>query len=193
MRALKLGAATLVLVVVAVPACVDSASAPVGPESGPATRAPAAPLLQDIPPDVGVSQGFHVTLLSGLSSFPDDVAATFRIKLDGRATTVAHARDASLVIFLEATFAEGGSNGWHTHPSPGMFAVRSGRVGLINANDCVVRIYEAGQAFMDPGQGNVHVAFNALPEGEGESVIVGGFLGVPPGEPVSTPAPDPGC
>ena len=188
----KLGAATLLLLV-SVSGCQDSAATPVDPEVASPTPVAAASLSQAIPLNIGERQGFEVRPLSGRSTFPDDIAATLRIKLDGRATTVAQVPDLSQVIFLEATFAEGGSNGWHTHPGPGMFAVRSGRVGLINANDCVVRIYEAGQAFMDPSGGNVHVAFNALPAGEGESVIVGGFIGVPPGEPVSTPAPDPGC
>jgi len=192
MRTFTFGAVMLLLTV-AVSGCGDSVSATVGPDLESASPTTAASLSQAIPTGIGERQGFTVTPLSPMSEFPDQVAATLRIKLDGRRTAVAQVPDASRVIFLQATFEEGGSNGWHTHPGPGMFSIRTGRLGLINANDCVVRIYEAGQAFVDPSGGNVHVAYNALPPGEGETVIVGGFFGVPPGEPVSTPAPDPGC
>jgi len=190
MRSLKAGTAALLLIV-PVSGCKDSAADPAGPEL--ANRVAAASLSQAIPPNIGERQGFDVMPLAPRSTFPDQVDATFRIKLDGRATNVAHVRDPSDVVFVQGTFAEGGSAGWHTHPGPGIIAVRSGVLGIINANDCVLRLYEAGQALMDPGQGNVHVGFNALEEGEGETVIIVAFLDVPPGEAVSTPAPDPGC
>ncbi len=48
----------------------------------------------------------------------------------------------------------------------------------MNASDCVPRVYEAGEAFVDPGQGNVHVGFNAS---AGETVVYATFLGVPAG------------
>jgi hypothetical protein len=63
----------------------------------------------------------------------------------------------------------------------------------IEETDCVLRTYGPGQVTFHRGQGIRDVGFNALGEGEGETRIVGFFIGVPPGEPVSTPAPDPGC
>jgi hypothetical protein len=45
-------------------------------------------------------------------------------------------------------------------------------------------------AFVDPGQGNVHVGFN---ETAGETVIYATFLDVPRGQPATIAADDPGC
>jgi hypothetical protein len=192
MRTLKLGAAALLLLV-PISGCRDSASSPVSPEKAPMSQAAATSLSPAALQNIDERQNFEVVPLAGRSGFPDAVDMTFRIKLDGKSTNVAHVRDPSDVVFVQATFGEGGSAGWHTHPGPGIIAVRTGRLGIINASDCVLRIYEAGQALIDPGQGNIHVGFNALSEGEGETVLVVAFLDVPPGEPVSTPAPNPGC
>jgi hypothetical protein len=47
----------------------------------------------------------------------------------------------------------------------------------VYADDCVERPYATGTAFVDPGFGNVHYAFNPT---AGETIIVATFLGVPP-------------
>jgi hypothetical protein len=57
-----------------------------------------------------------------------------------------------------------------------MVAVTQGELVFVYADDCVKRPYPAGTAFIDPGFGSVHYAFN--PTG-GETVIVATFLGVP--------------
>ena len=158
-----------------------------------AVGAPDAALLHD----VGTPGGFAIEPLAR-AAFPDAIAASFRIKLDGRATNmvhgratnVVHVRDPSDVLMVKLTFQEGGSVGWHTHPGPAIVAVQSGTVGIINASDCVLRHYAAGMAFIDPGQGNVHVGFNAA---AGETVAFVMFLDVPSGQGPTIPADDPGC
>lgn len=132
--------------------------------------------------------GFTVEPLAR-GDFPDDIDATFRIKLNG-ATNVVHVNEPSDALVARITFQPGGSVGWHTHHGPVIVTVASGALSIINASDCVRRIYAAGKAFVDPGQGNVHVGFN---DTEGQTVIYATFLDVPRGQPATIPADDPGC
>jgi hypothetical protein len=73
---------------------------------------------------------------------------------------------------------------WHSHPGLVMVAVTKGDLVFVYGDDCVQRRYPAGTAFVDPGFGNVHYAFN--PTG-GELVIVATFLGVPATGPLTIP------
>lgn len=132
--------------------------------------------------------GFRVEPLAR-GGFPDEVAVMFRIKR-GRATQVVNVKDPSDVLTARITFEPGGSVGWHTHPGPAIVTVAAGALTIINANDCVPRIYSAGQAFIDPGQGNVHIGYNAT---GGQTVVYATFLDVPQGAPATIPADDPGC
>ncbi|MEX2156315.1 MAG: hypothetical protein WD773_05695 [Gemmatimonadales bacterium] len=138
--------------------------------------------------NVAVPGGFTVQPLAR-GDFPDDVDVTFRIKLD-RATRVVQVRDPSDALVARVAFQPGGSVGWHTHHGPVIVTVASGALSIINASDCVRRVYAAGKAFVDPGQGNVHVGFN---ETAGETVIYATFLDVPRGLAATIPADDPGC
>ncbi len=127
-------------------------------------------------PDPSTPGGVAVSLL-GRGTFVDDIAGHLRIK-QNRGTKVVNVRDASDMLQVRLAFAPGGSVGWHTHPGPALVTVASGFLTVVNASDCVPRVYEAGDAFVDPGQGNVHVGFNAS---AGETVVYATFLGVPPG------------
>lgn len=138
--------------------------------------------------NVAVPGGFTVQSLAR-GDFPDDVEVKFKIKLEN-ATTVALVTDPSDALVARITFQPGGSVGWHTHHGPVIVTVASGALSIINASDCVHRVYTAGKAFVDPGQGNVHVGFN---ETAGETVIYATFLDVPRGQPATIPADDPGC
>jgi hypothetical protein len=135
-----------------------------------------------------VPGGFTVQPLAR-GNFPDDIDVTFRIKLD-RATNVVHVQEPSDALVAKITFQPGGSVGWHTHHGPVIVTVASGALSIINASDCVRRVYAAGKAFVDPGQGNVHVGFN---DTAGETVIYATFLDVPAGQPATIPADNPGC
>jgi len=123
------------------------------------------------------------------SGFPDNIDATFRIKLS-TATNVVHVTELSDVVVAKVTILPGGSLGWHTHHGPAIASVASGELSIINATDCVKRGYPAGKAFVDPGQGNVHIGFN---EGTTAAVVFVTFLDVPAGQGATIPAQDPGC
>lgn len=128
---------------------------------------------------------FCVTeVLAGPATFTDNVSANFQVRYDrGRALNSNLPRDASNLIMIEATWEPEGSSGWHTHPGPTVISVVEGAVTVTNANDCVPRTYRKGEAFLDPGQGNIHIATNASDEDEAKAVAT--FFGVPDGKPAT--------
>lgn len=129
-------------------------------------------------PDVSV--GFHPEVLAGHARFPDAVAARFRLRYDeGRAIVSNLPRDASTVVFAKVTWDPEGTSGWHTHPGPVVVSVVAGELELVNARDCVARRYGPGEAFVDPGQGNVHIATNTSTTDQ--AVAYATFFGVPAG------------
>jgi hypothetical protein len=68
--------------------------------------------------------------------------------------------------------------------------VASGVLTIINKSDCKTRRYAAQQAFVDPGQGNIHIGFNAS---EVETIVYVTFLGVPAGQSPTIAAEEPEC
>ncbi len=115
-------------------------------------------------------------------TFPDDVAVQVRDRPDHRSTEVINLRDASHIAVVEITIQPGAAFPWHTHPGPVLAAVAEGDEDgafiYIYADDCVERPYEVGEAFVDPGGDNVHMAYN--PSDTEETVVIATFLGVPP-------------
>jgi len=122
-------------------------------------------------------------------AFIDDLVATFRIKLD-QATNVVHVADPSDMIHAKITWQPGAATAWHTHPGPVLVSVVSGAVTYVEASGCQSHIYGVGQAFIDPGQGHVHIGRN---DTSGETVAYATFLQVPTGQGPTIPATDPGC
>lgn len=110
-------------------------------------------------------------------AFTDDVAVQVRVKPAGRATEVVNIRDASNIAVVKFTVQPGVRFPWHSHPGLVMVSVTQGELIFVYADDCVQRPYPTGTAFVDPGFGNVHYAFNPT---AGETIIVATFLGVPP-------------
>ena len=108
--------------------------------------------------------------------FTDDVSIQVRLKPSGRSRAVVNIDEASRMAVVKFTIQPGVRFPWHSHPGLVMVAVTQGELVFVYGDDCVQRRYPAGTAFVDPGFGNVHYAFN--PTG-GELVIVATFLGVP--------------
>jgi quercetin dioxygenase-like cupin family protein len=135
------------------------------------------------------SVGFGVTkMLAGPAMFTGDVSASFKVRYDqGRTLTANLPRGASNTMTVEVTWQADGTSGWHTHPGPVIVNVTEGQVIVTNANDCRPRTYGPGQAFVDPGQGNVHIASNA--SGTDQAKAVATFFGVPAGSPATIMAP----
>lgn len=105
--------------------------------------------------------GPHLETLAR-GTFTDQVDAQIKLKLDGRQTRVMNVRDASDIVIVEITVPDGAQFPWHTHPGPVLVAVNGpGTFTYVNADDCVLRHYGPGEAFVDPGQGHVHTGFNA--------------------------------
>jgi quercetin dioxygenase-like cupin family protein len=94
------------------------------------------------------------------------------------------------VIFQEIVLAPGGSTGWHTHPGPAVVAIKSGMLRLTDGEGCQSRTYTSGQAFVDPGQGHVHLGTNP---GSENAVIYVTYFDVPAGDSPRIDADDPGC
>ena len=115
--------------------------------------------------------------LTGRHVFTDNVAMQLRVMPHGRPNAVVNLQDASNVAVVRFTIQPGVRFPWHTHPGSVIVNITQGELVFVYADDCVRRPYNAGTAFVDPGFGNVHYAFN--PTG-GETVIVATFLGVPP-------------
>ena len=74
---------------------------------------------------------------------------------------------------------------WHTHRGPVVVNVVSGELVYVAAHDCVERAYPAGTAFVDPGHGHVHSAFNRT---GGVTVFVATFYESPAEGPLLIPA-----
>jgi quercetin dioxygenase-like cupin family protein len=127
-------------------------------------------MAQEPPPPIAVE------LLSGRGQFTDDVDMQIKVKLDGGPTQVINLKDPSRIVSARITVQPGAQFPWHTHPGPVFVNVVEGELVYVAANDCVPRPYQPGEAFVDPGRGNVHTAFNPT---EGVTVFLATFFEVP--------------
>lgn len=111
--------------------------------------------------------------------FVDDVGVKVKFERDG-STVVSNAPSAGEVVVQEITIAPGGTTGWHSHPGPVVVVVKAGTLTYVRASDgeCIETPYSAGTAFVDPGQGNVHTAFNL---GNENLVLIATYFDVPVG------------
>jgi quercetin dioxygenase-like cupin family protein len=82
------------------------------------------------------------------------------VRLDSRSRELWYG--ASDVYVVQNAFAPGSTSGWHTHPGPSLITVTSGRITAYESDDptCTPKVYTAGQGFVDPGGGHVHMLRN---------------------------------
>ena len=124
------------------------------------------------------------------AAFTDRVDFGFRFKHDGETKTinVLHTND---TVMQQIVFGPGGYTGWHSHPGPAIALVKSGELTLYSGDDpnCEGHPYGVGQAFIDPGQGHIHMARNLTNQTTEVWVT---YLDVPPGQSVRLDATDPG-
>lgn len=104
---------------------------------------------------------------------------------------VLHVRDAQNTVIQQIVFGPGGHTGWHSHPGPVVVLVTQGALTLYSGEDstCTGRTYSAGQAFIDRGQGHVHIGRASA---TGNTVLWVTYFDVPPGQPFRNDAADPG-
>jgi quercetin dioxygenase-like cupin family protein len=124
-------------------------------------------------------------VLTGRAVFTDDIDLKVKFKLDGRATGVVNAEDPSRTVVVRFTVQPGAQFPWHTHPGPVIVNVTQGELVYVASDDCVEREYPAGTAFVDPGHGHVHTAFNAT---DGVTVLVATLFEAPAEGPLLIPA-----
>ena len=124
------------------------------------------------------------------AGFVDPVDIKF--KIDNGTAEVIHAPEAQDTVIQQIIIGPGGSTGWHSHPGPAVAMIKAGTFALYDSEDptCTPRIYQAGQAFVDRGQGHVHLGRN-LSATENVEVWVT-YFDVPPGGSPRVDAPNPG-
>jgi quercetin dioxygenase-like cupin family protein len=122
-------------------------------------------------------------------TFADPVDLKFKIDVGNE--DVLHVPDAQDTVVVTTMYAPGGNTGWHSHPGPTVVLVKTGALTLYSADDptCSGRTYSAGQAFVDPGQGHVHIGVN---ESGVNTELWAVFFDVPPGMSPRIDVPNPG-
>ncbi len=114
-----------------------------------------------------------------------------KFKIAGQTQEVVAVRNAADTIVHQVIIAPGGFTGWHSHPGPAVVLIKSGTLSFYDSEDptCTVRIYSAGEAFIDRGQGHVHIGRN---EGSVDLELWTTFFDVPEDGIFRIDAADPG-
>ncbi|HEY8168539.1 MAG TPA: hypothetical protein VIF84_07485 [Candidatus Limnocylindrales bacterium] len=108
-----------------------------------------------------------------------------RTHVDGHKVSI-DTKGPSDVYVVSNVILPGGHTGWHTHPGPSLITVKSGTITAYDGDDptCSPTVYSAGQGFVDPGDGHLHilrneagipaetVAVQLLPQGSGRRIDV---------------------
>ncbi len=104
---------------------------------------------------------------------------------------VMNVKDSADVIVQNVAIASGAQTGWHSHHGPVIVVVAAGTMTLYQSDDpsCTGETFTVGEAFVDPGQGNVH---NARNEGSVGVQLLATLLDVPPGAGPGIPGANPG-
>lgn len=108
------------------------------------------------------SSGVLSSFVMARASFTDRVDVKFSVKDSHKGTEVIGVNGAQQTVVQQIVLLPNGSTGWHSHPGPVVVLVKSGSLTLYSGDDptCTPRTYSAGEAFVDSGQGHVHLARN---------------------------------
>jgi quercetin dioxygenase-like cupin family protein len=150
----------------------DSATSAIAGSGSSAMSPPGNASAADVPAPLPIAS----EPLTQRHEFTDEVSVQLRLKASGRSRDVVNIPDASRMAVVRFTIQPGVRFPWHSHPGLVLVAVTKGDLVFVYGDDCVQRRYPTGTAFVDPGFGNVHYAFNPT---AGELEIVATFLGVP--------------
>jgi quercetin dioxygenase-like cupin family protein len=115
-----------------------------------------------------------------------------KFKITGFGQQVIHALNAQETVVQQIVIGPDGHTGWHSHPGPVVVVIKAGALTFYSSEDptCTGRTYTAGQAFIDSGQGHVHIARN-LSASENVEVWAT-YFDVPPGGAFRIDVGDPG-
>lgn len=125
--------------------------------------------------------------LTARAVFPDEIDMKIKLRLHHQ--TVVHVDDPSRTVDVKYTVQPGAQFPWHSHAGPVLVNIISGALTYRPAGTCHDRTFTGGQAFVDPGHGHVHTAFNP---GTEPTVFIATFFEAPAEGPLLIPA-DPGC
>jgi quercetin dioxygenase-like cupin family protein len=124
------------------------------------------------------------------AAFADPTDIKFKVDASGQEVIlVANSQD---TVMQQIVIGPGGHTGWHSHPGPVVVLVNAGALTFYSGDDpsCTPRTYTAGQAFVDSGQGHVHIARNLSATQNVE--LWATYFDVPVGGGFRLDAPDPG-
>ena len=168
-RRTKLAGATAVLTAVTCASAVAVAAAPS------TTEPPVPPIAVE-----ELTRIDEDTLVRG--SVTDAVTASMTIGREGMDDVVVEIADLSNIAVARFTIQPGAQFPWHTHPGLVLVTVTEGELVYVMADGCSEHPYPAGTAFIDPGHGMAHSAYNPT---DAETVIVATFTEVPADGPLS--------
>ena len=123
-------------------------------------------------------------------SFTDPVDLKLKIQHDG--LEVLHAPALEDTVMQRIEIGPEGFTGWHSHPGPAVVLVTAGRLTIFSSEDpsCAGEPYGAGEAFVDSGQGHVHIGVNPSSTESTELWVT--YFDVPPSAGPRIDAADPG-
>lgn len=128
-------------------------------------------------------------VLTPRAAFTDDASMQVRLTAEGHGTDVIKTADLSHIVTNKVTVQPGGQIPWHTHHGPVFVTIAEGELTYVSSEGCTSHRYQAGTAFVDPGHGHVHMAYDS---GTTPTVFVATFFEVPEGTaPVGIPAEGP--
>ena len=115
-----------------------------------------------------------------------------KFKITGFGQEVIHVSNAQDTVVQQIVIGPGGHTGWHSHPGPVVVVIKTGALTFYSSEDptCTGRTYTAGQAFIDSGQGHIHIARNLSASENVE--LWATYFDVPPGGAFRVDAGDPG-
>jgi quercetin dioxygenase-like cupin family protein len=117
-------------------------------------------------------------VLTPRAAFTDDASMQLRLKGDGHSTDVIKTADLSHIVTNKVTVQPGGQIPWHTHHGPVFVTIVEGELTYVSSEGCTSHRYGAGTAFVDPGHGHVHTAYDS---GTTPTVFLATFFEVPEG------------
>jgi len=121
-------------------------------------------------------------LVTGIAVATPGSGASGTILARGLATekVKVHGNQPYDAVVQEITIAPGGHTGWHTHPGNALAVIKSGTLTIYEGDDrsCTARTYSAGDTYVDPGYGHVHIGRN---EGTVPLEILVTYIDVPAG------------
>lgn len=92
-----------------------------------------------------------VEMLTDRAEFPDDVAMTLAVALQGSSRLDLEVPEPSRTAVARITVQPGATFPWHTHPGPILVNVAEGELVYVPASDCSEHPYAAGTAFWEGG------------------------------------------